>query len=318
MNLEKFRKAYYNGKPLISDAHYDSLVDIYGEGEGLGDDGDIPHSFRMYSQQKVYDDEAEPSTVQGQLQIKSPKLDGSAIALKYIGGFLVQGLTRGNGILGKDISSKVLLMSSIPKQIDLSGITQVTGEVLYSGGSLNDRNMSAGSLGIKDLEEFKDREKDLNFVAYSIQNNDSMNGTYIGDMEYLKEQGFKTVLHIAFDEYITDGVVHRINDNKLFYELGYTAKHPRGSYAHKHRSDEACDKATIVDVLWKTGASGKVTPTCIFTEIQLGGAKTTRATLNNAGHVEKLDIDIGNEILVCRAGHVIPKIIANITKDIYL
>jgi len=316
MNLEKFRKTYYNGTPLISDGHYDALVDMYGEDSGLGDSGTIPHLYKMYSQQKVYDSEPTPSACNGEELIESPKLDGSAISLLYVAGFLVQGLTRGDGSLGKDISDKVLLMDSIPKQLNNSDKVQITGEVMFSGGSENDRNMSAGSLGLKDLVEFKEREKELTFIAYSIFNIGL--DTYKQDMDYLKKQGFNTVLSIKFDDYITDGKVFRINNNNKYHNLGYTAKHPKGSYALKKRSDEACAISVISDVKWQTGASGKVTPVCIFNEIDLDGAKTTKATLNNAGYVEKLKIDISDEILVCRAGHVIPKIIANLTKDIYL
>lgn len=318
MNLEKFDRAYEQGKPLITDDHYDALVDYYGEGDDLIGEGDTPHLYKMHSQQKIYDDDPEPTTTQGQLKIKTPKLDGSAISLKYVDGFLVQGCTRGNGVLGKDISDKVMLMDSIQKQIDLSGLTQLTGEVMYSGGSPNERNMSAGSLGIDDLNEFKEREKDLHFVAYSIQNNESMNGTYVEDMEYLKSKGFDTVLHIPFDMYKCDGEVYRLNDNKLYYVLGFTGKHPRGSYAHKKRSDVEVKESNILDVIWGTGATGKVTPVCLFEEVVIDGAKLNRLTLHNVGYVEELDIDIGDKILLTRSGGVIPKILGNVTKDIYL
>lgn len=316
MNLEIFRKAYYAGKPLISNEHYDALEFKYGEQEGLGDDGEVPHLYQMYSLQKIYDDEPIPTDCRDRQDlIKTPKLDGSAISLLYIDGFLVQGLTRGDGTLGKDISDKVLVMDSIPKQIPMSGKTQITGEVVTSKDAKNARNTSAGAFGLKDIAEFKQRE--LYFVAYSLLNNHKVNDTYKQDMFTLDMWNFETILNTDFDKYKRDGTVYRINDNTAYYNLGYTSKHPRGAYAHKMKADVAVEESVLLDVIWQTGASGKVTPVAIIDEVIIDDARINRLTLHNLGFVEDLDLDIGDEILVTRSGGVIPKILGNITKDVY-
>ncbi|MCP3899156.1 MAG: DNA ligase [Desulfobacteraceae bacterium] len=318
MHLEIFRKAYYNGKPLISDQHYDALEAKYGEQEGLGDSGNVPHLHEMYSQQKVFDDEPIPTECRGKTLIKTPKLDGAAISLLYEDGFLVRGLTRGDGSHGKDITNKVLVMDSIPPAIDMSGKTQITGEVVSRKEAENARNTVAGALGLKDIQEFKERE--LYFVAYSITiDEDVLYPTkfYTEDMEVLESNNFETVLSTDFDKFKTDGTVHRVNSNVLYYESGFTSKHPRGAYAHKKKSDVAIEESVLLDVIWQTGASGKVTPVAIIDEVIIDDAKINRVTLHNVGFVEQLDLDIGDEILITRSGGVIPKMLGNITKELY-
>ena len=105
MNLKYYRDAYDKGEPLIPDDVYDALVRIYGEPEGIGNaDGDVKHYQRLYSLQKVFDAEPMPTACNGVELIKSPKLDGFAVALYYENGILNRGLTRGDGTLGKDIT----------------------------------------------------------------------------------------------------------------------------------------------------------------------------------------------------------------------
>ncbi len=319
MNLEIFRKAYYNGNPLISDQHYDALEAKYGEQEGLGDSGTIPHLHKMHSQQKVFDDEPIPKECVGKVLIKTPKLDGAAVSLLYEDGLLVRGLTRGDGTQGKDITNKVLVMDSIPHAIEMSGKTQITGEVVSRKDAENARNMAAGALGLKDTQEFKERE--LYFVAYSVTvDNDVLYPTkfYTEDMEVLETNKFKTVLNTTFDKFKTDGTVYRVNSNVLYYESGFTTLHPRGSYAHKKKSDVAVEESVLLDIIWQTGASGKVTPVAIIDEVIIDDAKINRVTLHNVGFVEQLDLDIGDEIMITRSGGVIPKMLGNITKELYV
>ena len=313
MNLERFRKAYYNGDPLISDAHYDALVELYGEDETLGDDGEIPHYKPMFSLKKIWDDDEPP--IKGDL-VKSPKLDGAAISLLYGDGFLVKGLTRGDGVLGKDISDKVIIMDSIPNKIPLEGMVQITGEVVSRKDAKNARNTASGAFGLKNLEEFKERE--LYFIAYSFYSDVLQHELYTHAMGYLNHIGFETVLTVDPNKFRTDGTVYRLNNNLLYEKMGNTAKHPRGAYAHKQRKDVELKETTVLDVIWNTGATGKVTPVVIVKEVVIDDAKINRLTLHNVGYVEQLDLDIGDTVLITRSGGVIPKILGNVTKEILL
>ena len=318
MDLKKFSTAYYNGSPLISDEHYDALTARYGEEETVGtsDTMGIKHEYRMYSLDKVYDDDKIPTGCVGKKLIKTPKIDGSAISLLYVEGWLTRGLMRGDGIYAqRDITDKVLMMETIPNEIDVGGRKQITGEVVFVGKSKNIRNQAAGSLGLKDLVEFKGKEKELDFISYSIYPGTS---TYVEDMGILYKEGFKTVMSVAKGDYLTDGDVFRLEDNTDFYNLGYTYKHPRGAYANKKRADVAVKESVLLDVVWDTGATGKVTPVAILKEVIIDDAKINRLTLHNVGFIEDLDLDIGDDILITRSGGVIPKILGNITKDIYL
>ncbi len=134
----------------------------------------------MYSLQKVYAGENKPPVYSS--VCVTPKLDGAAISLLYSKGELILGITRGDGIIGEDITDKVLLMDSIPNKIcDDSNILQITGEVVADKSIENSRNYVSGSLHLKDLEEFETR--DIVFIAYNVQ--PFLTGSYIEDMYQL-------------------------------------------------------------------------------------------------------------------------------------
>lgn len=308
--LKWLTKKYEEGEPVISDDHYDLLEGIYGNDDvGATVYGNtVKHLYPMYSLQKVFDDEPAPTGCTGEM-IKTPKLDGAAIELVYQDGFLVIGSTRGDGIEGQDISDKVLNMESVPKHINMKGNIQITGEVVTAKEADNARNNAAGSLNVKDLQEFKERE--LYFVAYSIK--EPKMAEYSADLDFLETQGFTTVKEVGLkDKFNTDGIVYRVNSNAIFKELGHTSKHPRGAYARKIKKDVKTLTTPLLEVIWQTGASGKVTPVSIFEEIVIEDAKINRATLHNVGFIENLDLDIGDTLLVTRSGGVIPKVLGKV------
>lgn len=316
MNLDIFRKAYYDGKPLISNEHYDALLDIYDEDDSLGGSGDLPHKYSMYSLQKVWDEDPIPVSCKGKELVESPKLDGSAISLLYKDGILVQGLTRGDGVLGKDISDKVLVMESIPNEIKEYGYVQITGEVVTRKDAKNARNASAGAFGLKDIAEFKQRE--LYFVAYSFKKDRNIYINYTDEMNAISIMGFVTILDITKDQYRTDGLVYRINNVQEYESVGFTSKFPKGAFSRKKRADVEVKETTLLDVTWQVGGSGKVTPVGHIEEIVIDDAKIKNVTIHNVGYVEELDLDIGDTLLITRSGGVIPKILANVTKGNYL
>lgn len=310
--LEHCDKMYYAGTPCISDDQYDSLREAYSK-EGVGastSDSAIPHLFRMYSLQKFYEGEDTPPIVNSNL-IKTFKLDGAAIDLLYNEGKLIRALTRGDGIKGEDITDKILALSCVPSQIRNPNLLQVTGEIVASKDIPNSRNYASGALNLKSVDEFLERT--VHFYAYGL-NGEEVCPSYVSDLLLLEENGFDTVLTLELDKplpYPTDGIVVRVDNNQLFQEMGYTSKHPRGAWAIKERSEGV--ETTLLDVIWQVGKSGKVTPVALLEPIEIEGAVVSRATLNNIGFIQGLDLSIGDKILVERAGGIIPRIISKVS-----
>lgn len=303
--LEKCKEAYYAGTPIISDSQYDALEDAFNGTLDIGTQaGRTKHWYKMYSLQKFYTDEEFP---QDPGFYVTPKVDGSAVALRYISGKLDSVVTRGNGEYGDNIThlfnEETCAKLNIPYILAGEFTVQVTGEIAAPKDIENARNYAAGALGLKSIEEFKTRK--LTFFAYDLQ--ESKLKSYARTLSSLTYYGFITVASSVTEEYPQDGHVYRIDDNVLYKEAGFTSKHPRGAFALKRRSEGV--KTTLLDVVWETGKSGKVTPVAILDEVVIDGAKIKRATLNNPGFIQALDLMIGDEVMVERAGGIIPRII---------
>ena len=308
--LEQCKAAYYEGNPIISDSQYDALEEMCSEDLTVGTNkGRSKHLYRMYSLQKYYkgDDLPVLSTYSG----VTPKLDGAAIALTYWDGWLQSIVTRGNGEYGEDVThlfnaEKCVKMGIAYSTARNDGVFQVNGEVVAKKYIPNARNYAAGALNLKSAEEFDSRE--LMFFAYSMQ--ETPFESYQGTLSYLKELGFNTVRDRLVDQYPQDGVVYRLEGNKDYENLGYTNKHPRGAFALKERSEGV--ETTINDVIWQVGKSGKVTPVAILEPVNIDGATIKKATLNNPGFIEALGVQIGDSVMVERAGGIIPRIICKV------
>lgn len=301
--LDHCSKAYYEGKPVIGDEQFDRLAELYNYStvgaRASGKKG--RHFYQMFSLQKHYEDEGV-SPLEGYRDVTcTAKLDGAAISLLYLDGVLVQALTRGDGVEGQDILDKILATSLVPHRINVPGTLQVTGEIVAPKHIENARNYAAGALNLKDIEEFKTRA--VSFFAYGAQ--PTLTETFDGDMRALRRAGFQVINEPDLDKiYPCDGVVFRVNSNALFYELGFTAKHPRGAYARKER--QAHVETKLLDVEWQVGKSGKVTPVAILEPVQIGDAWISRATLNNPGFIEALGLEIGDTVAIIRSGEIIP------------
>jgi len=304
--MAELSREYHNGTPLISNEEYDALEKKYGQ--LLECVGDRPHLYRMYSLQKHYDRLGEPP-LPVHLCVKTPKLDGAAVSLLYVNGQFVQALTRGDGKKGRDITDKMRLL--VPLEIPSTKPTQITGEVVAITTVENSRNFASGALNLKSLEEFKSRveEGEMIFAAYATSD---MADTYTADLHKLKTYGFlnptDTILEV--EKYPTDGIVYRLNDNKEYARMGYTEKFPRGAFAWKQEQESV--ETTLVDVIWQTGKSGKVTPVAILEPVMIGEASVSRATLNNIAYIEALDLEIGCRVKLIRSGEIIPKIIERV------
>lgn len=312
MNLKTYLElatiAYNKGEPFISDEEYNALERMLGEQLIVGDsDSYVPHYQRMYSLKKHYPTDPDHGFVESQC-VRTPKLDGLASSILYLGGELDVSLTRGDGVRGRPITDKMSFL--VPTLVNTDyPVIQITGEIVASAKVENSRNQAAGSLGL--LEGFEDRAKELGleFIAYDVVG--GVFDTFIEKMQYLSSLGFRTILDVAEDEFPTDGVVLRLNSESEFKRLGYTDKFPRGAIALKTVQETKHTK--LLDVIWQTGSSGRVTPVAILEPVELGGAKVSRATLNNIAYIQALGLEIGDTVEVVRSGEIIPKIVGKIT-----
>lgn len=304
--LRKLSEAYYAGNPLVTNEEYDALSSTYWH--ILAGAGDIPHRYRMHSLKKHYEGEF-PIDVSA--CVKTPKLDGAAVSLQYTEDTgLALALTRGDGFKGKDITEKMRRLT--PRNVTHN--IQVEGEVVAVKEVSNSRNFASGALNVKSMEHFfsKTIEGGMEFIAYGVKG--SNKATYLEDLEFLRGLGFQVVTDkYLSDKFPTDGTVYRLNDNTAFADAGYTDKYPRGAFAHKDADEFVTTE--LLDVIWQTGASGKVTPVAILAPVAIGDAVISRATLNNIAYIEALGLDIGCSVKVVRAGSIIPKIVGKVEKS---
>ena len=304
--LERASKEYYEGNPIMSDEEFDRLADIHKwKDVGYNPDVQEAHIFPLFSLQKVFTGESTPPDYRSKV-IETPKLDGAAISIHYKAGKVFKVLTRGDGKAGINVTEKFIYNTIIPYYINNMGDIQITGELVAPKEIPNARNYAAGSLNLKDTQEFLKR--DLTFIAYNVQ--PYFSNSYSSDMYMLEAQGIKTVTKGDWTAFPEDGRVFRVDSNTEFDNLGFTSHHPRGAYALKTR--EAGVATTLLDVVWQTGKSGKVTPVAILEEVVIDDAKITRATLNNMAYIEDLGLEIGCQVEVIRAGKIIPCIISRI------
>lgn len=303
--LDKACIDYYEGRPQLTDEEFDLLAEKHQYNKvGYQVTDAVSHTYRMYSLKKCFDLEDAPLPIEE--CIETPKLDGAAVSLLYVAGFLQLALTRGDGIQGRDITDKMRLL--VPDQISMTAMVQITGEVVAPDSIPNARNYAAGSLNLKDHDEFFERSKELWFVAYGQEK--VVNRNYDATLEGLERMGFNTALSFDCTDYPTDGTVYRLRDNFKFEEMGHTSNHPRGAFALKEQKQGV--ETTLVDVVWQLGKSGVVSPVGVLDPIEIGGATVSRATLHNIEYIRDLDLEIGCRVEVIRSGEIIPRIVRRI------
>ena len=303
--LDKACIDYYEGRPQLTDEEFDLLAEKHQYKKvGYQVTDAVPHTYRMYSLKKCFDLADAPLAVEE--CIETPKLDGAAVSLLYVAGFLQLALTRGDGIQGRDITDKMRLL--VPDQISITAMVQITGEVVAPDSIPNARNYAAGSLNLKDSTEFAERSSDLKFVAYGQEK--VVNRNYDATLEGLERMGFNTALEFDWTSYPTDGTVYRLRDNFKFEELGHTSNHPRGAFALKEQKQGV--ETTLVDVVWQLGKSGVVSPVGVLDPVEIGGATVSRATLHNIEYIRDLDLEIGCRVEVIRSGEIIPRIVRRV------
>ena len=267
-----------------------------------------------------------------------PKIDGISASLTYKNGKFLQGLSRGDGKEGEDITKNLETIKDIPKEIFASDFPKeidIRGEVFIQNSDFNylkdkfanPRNAASGSLRQKDPDDTK--KIPLKFIAYTFGYEKDLK--VINQSEYLeklKEWGFKTnplnkkVNNIEDIEkqhkniervrstldYDLDGVVFKINELALQKRLGNTSNSPRWATAYKFSSEKAVTK--INDIIIQVGRTGAITPVAKVEPVTVGGVVVSNATLHNEDEIERKDIRIGDTVLIERAGDVIPHILS--------
>ena len=268
------------------------------------------------------------------------KMDGLACSLKYKNGIFVQAVTRGDGLVGEDVTQNVKTIENIPLKIQDSSDVEVRGEIVIFKKDFeelnakqkamgedefaNPRNLAAGS--IRQLDPKIAASRPLKFVAYDLVKPDRP--TWHEAYETLRQYGFKTsgedrvfkakekrelFEYIdSLDEYRktlpfnTDGMVIKINDRTVYEKLGIVGKTPRGAVAFKFPAEEVTTK--VRDIVISVGRTGAATPVAIFDPVQLAGSTVKHATLHNADEIERLDIRIGDTVIIYKAGDIIPQV----------
>ena len=271
-----------------------------------------------------------------------PKIDGLSVALEYEDGLFVRGATRGDGVVGEDVTANLRTIKSIPMRIENTpGRLIVRGEVYLSkknfrvlnarqeeeGKSLfaNPRNAAAGSL--RQLDPKIAAQRKLDILIFNIQlSEDATFKTHAESLEYLRQRQFKVVpCHVfnsfdAIDAHVLsidenreslpcdiDGAVIKVNDLDLRNDLGTTAKFPRWAAAYKYPPEI---KPTVVeDIVVQVGRTGVLTPKAVVRPVRLAGTTVTNATLHNQDFINERDIRIGDTVNIRKAGEIIPEIL---------
>ena len=278
------------------------------------------------------------------------KIDGLAIALTYKNGIFVRGVTRGDGVTGEDITQNLKTIKAIPlklfepKNLEVRGeiympkssFEKLNQEALQNGDKVfaNPRNAASGSL--RQLDSTITAKRDLSMFTYTAifeDETDKTFKTHYNSIQRLKELGFKVNPNIRlvknikevieylhewdskrFElDYATDGVVIKVNDIAIQKDLGYTARAPKWATAFKFPPEEV--KTKLLDIELNTGKTGVVTPVAVLEPVQLAGSTVSRASLHNFDEIKRLDIRIGDDVLIMKAAEIIPKVIKVVESD---
>ncbi len=362
--LNRYAKEYYElDEPSVSDKEYDELyyelVGLeYSTGVTLPDSpthrvggatlkefAQYPHKLRLYSLDKAKGKEELSAWFDRLIKqfgyvpkmTVEHKFDGLTLSLTYKDGVLVTGATRGDGVVGEDVTSQVRTIKSIPLFIPYKGEIEIQGEGLMRLSSLkkynetanvplkNARNGVAGA--IRNLNPKVTAQRNLDFVAYNVGFYEGKTFLTQQDVNvFLKKMGFLTddVFYLTDDfdtvwdklaeieqnrpslDFLIDGAVLKINDFSLREEMGYTEKFPRWALAYKFDAEETT--TVVKDIVWQVSRTGRLNPLAILNPVDLMGVTVQRATLNNYSDLLKKGVKIGARVFIHRSNDVIPEI----------
>ncbi len=367
--INKLNYEYYTlDKPSVSDQEYDrymqELIKIELEnpdivrsdspsvrvgGQVLDEFTKVTHEIPMLSLGNVFNedelikfDERIKKEVANPEYVCELKIDGLSVSLKYEKGKFVRGATRGDGIIGEDITHNVKTIKSIPLKLKENIDIEIRGEIFMgkkvfeklnierekNGEEVfqNPRNAAAGS--IRQLDSKIAAKRNLDAFLYHLPNalNYGIN-THYEALKYIKKLGLKinpniekvknineVISYISYwtehrDElpYEIDGIVIKLNDLNAQQQLGFTAKYPKWATAYKFPATEVLTK--LIDIIFTVGRTGQVTPNAVLEPVRVAGSTVKRATLHNEDYVLSKDLKIGDIVSIRKAGDVIPEVV---------
>lgn len=275
------------------------------------------------------------------------KIDGLKVVLEYQKGHLVVAATRGDGAVGEDVTHNVRTIESVPLTLERPIDIIVEGEVWMSEAQLealnkrqkakglplyaNPRNAAAGSIRQLDPKVAAQRKLDA-FIYDVAQASEELPQTQYGELEYLKELGFKVNRHYelagSIDEvieywkkwkeksksqgYWVDGIVVKVNEIALQERMGYTGKAPRFAIAFKFPAEQVT--TVVEDIVLQVGRTGVLTPVAYLRPVLVAGTTVSRATLHNEDEIRRLDVRVGDTVILQKAGDVVPDIVSVLTE----
>ncbi len=364
--IEKLNNAsyeyYVNANEIMSDLEYDKLYDELvklEESTGivfnnsptikvgytvLSQLDKVTHKYPMLSLNKTKEIEKLKEFLRDGEGLLSWKMDGLTVILTYNNGELIQAVTRGNGIIGEDITHNAKVFVNVPNKINYKGELVVRGEAVITYDSFekinaklppeqkykNPRNLCSGTVRQLNNEVAKDRA--VLFFGFSVVNENDFNfeDKKSNSYKFLMENGIELVEYKIVTEetvenvvnefkeniknlqYGTDGLVITYNSYELSQSLGTTSKFPKDSVAFKWADELA--ETTLREILWRTSRTGVVTPVAIFDSVELEGTSVNRASLHNISIIESLELGIGDTVKVYKANMIIPQIGENLTR----
>lgn len=365
--LNKYSYEYYTlGQPTISDTTYDGLYDKLVQLENeigvilsnsptqnvgneiLSELTKVKHEYPMLSLDKVKEKDFNKliNFCNKNDSLKMLKLDGLTVSLTYENGELVRGETRGNGVMGEDITHNIKHFVNVPLNIPYKQHIVITGEAIITYNTFekinnklpenmrykNPRNLVSGT--VRQLDSKICKERKPIFIAYIVEGDDTLiskrlqfkfiedNGftcvpnsfTYKDDSEFNIKHSINELKQKAEElKYPIDGIVFMYNDIKYGKSLGNTSHHPLHSLAFKFCEDS--ELTTLRDVKWQVGRTNTLTPVAYFDTVELCGTSVSKASLHNIDIIRDLQIGLNDEISVIKSNEIIPQVIDNITKS---
>jgi DNA ligase (NAD+) len=367
--LRHERLYYVESRPEITDAVFDHLMrelvaleEQYPElvspdspsrrvgGAPAEELATVAHAVPMLSLENAYcweEAEAWRARVRRALGADPPayvaelKIDGLSISLRYEGGILVRGATRGDGFRGEDVTENVRTIRSIPLRVPATAPLEVRGEVFYTKPAFekvnaeretageplfaNPRNAAAGTMRLLDSRITARRR--LEAWLYSVVEATPLPPSQSETLDRLRALGFRVNPHwrrcASFEdirefvaswegarhglEFQTDGVVIKVDDRSLQERLGATSKSPRWALAYKYPAEFATTVVRRISV--QVGRTGALTPVAHFDPVLLGGTTVRRATLHNYEDLARKDVRVGDTVVIEKGGDVIPKVV---------
>lgn len=303
------------------------------------------HEFPCLSQDKTKSKDELLKWLADNEGILSRKCDGLTICLTYDNGNFTKAVTRGNGEKGLNVSEFAKTQICFPLSIKDKGHVVVRGEYLFTykefdriNNNLSDnqtkyshpRNLASGTVNQLDMNIARSRQGEFHVFELAKCSDYDKLKTYEEQLKWCKNQGFTVVEYKKVNKnnlikeldsfeanikqlsYPTDGLVLRINNNSICEKLGYKGHSPNFSIAFKFKDDAY--ETVLRSIEWQASRTGRINPVAVFDEVDLDGAKTTRATLNNLSFIKKLKLGIGDRITVYRANLVIPTIYEDLDK----